>query len=126
MTLQEAIVSLVKEACGKLQLENIPRVILKKTDNQHLNEILAPTAYYSPDEKLIALYITNRHPKDILRSLAHELIHYKQDERGDLTNIKTKPGYAQESEYMRDLEKEAYLEGNMMFRDWEDKIKYNG
>jgi hypothetical protein len=126
MTLQEAIVSLVKEACGKLHLKSIPRVILEKTESQYLNEILTPTAYYSPSEKLIVLYVTNRHPKDILRSLAHELIHYKQDERGDLTNIQTQPGYAQEDGHMRNLEKEAYLEGNMMFRDWEDKIKYNG
>lgn len=123
MTLQEAIKSLMKEACGKLHLESIPRVILREEKN-HLNEVLCPTAYYSPDEKLIVLYKTGRHPKDVLRSLAHELIHHKQNERGDLINISTKPGYAQEDDHLRNLEKEAYLEGNMMFRDWEDKIKY--
>ena len=31
-----------------------------------------------PDTKIIYLSIVNRHPIDILRSLSHEVIHYKQ------------------------------------------------
>jgi hypothetical protein len=31
-----------------------------------------------PDTKVIYLSIVNRHPIDILRSLAHEVVHYKQ------------------------------------------------
>ena len=34
-------------------------------------------------------------------------------------------GYAQENEFLREMEKEAYLEGNMCFRDWEDGYKQN-
>ena len=37
----------------------------------------------------------------------------------------TVPGYAQSDKHLRGLEKEAYLVGNMCFRDWEDKYKAN-
>ena len=32
-------------------------------------------------------------------------------------------GYAQNDEHLRNMEKEAYLQGNMCFRDWEDGYK---
>lgn len=31
--------------------------------------------------------------------------------------------YAQDDEHMRNMEKEAYLKGNLLFRDWEDFYK---
>ena len=72
----------------------------------------------------IVLYITNRHPKDICRSFAHELIHHHQNERGDLDmGNATSPTYAQDDPHMRKMEMEAYLKGNMLFRDWEDGYK---
>ena len=37
----------------------------------------------------------------------------------------TTPGYAQNDSHLRQLEQEAYLEGNMCFRDWEDTYKAN-
>ena len=37
--------------------------------------------------------------------------------------MQTGPGYAQEDGHLRELELEAYREGNMMFRDWEDGYK---
>jgi hypothetical protein len=33
------------------------------------------------------------------------------------------PTYAQDDEHMRNMEKEAYLKGNLLFRDWEDFYK---
>ena len=30
-----------------------------------------------------------------------------------------------QSKYLQEIEKEAYLKGNMMFRTWEDSIKNN-
>ena len=35
----------------------------------------------------------------------------------------TNEGYAQNDEHLRNMEKEAYLDGNMNFRDWEDEFK---
>ena len=40
---------------------------------QMTNGILTPTGHYDPAAKMIVLYLANRHPKDILRSFAHEM-----------------------------------------------------
>lgn len=43
-------------------------------------------AYYNPAKKIAAVYCNERHTLDIFRSLAHELVHYKQDINGELTD----------------------------------------
>lgn len=123
MDLNEAIKSLVKEMHNQIGFKSLPTVKLRK-DEENGQKLLGKTAFYSPHENLIVIYVTNRHPKDVLRSLAHELIHHHQNERGDLGQNSTTPGYAQEDGHMRNMEKEAYLKGNMCFRDWEDNLKY--
>ena len=95
------------------------------TDKSNANSMLGTTAHYQPDKKIVTVFISNRHPKDALRSLAHELVHHAQNCRGDLQNVKTEEGYAQTDPHMRKMEEEAYLTGNMMFRDWEDTCKAN-
>ena len=35
-------------------------------------------------------------------------------------------GYAQDDEHLREMEREAYECGNMIFRDWEDNLKSKG
>ena len=40
---------------------------------------------YVPDENLLAVALSNRHPVDILRTVAHELVHFKQNMNGELT-----------------------------------------
>ena len=72
----------------------------------------------------ISIYVSGRHIKDVLRSVAHEIVHHLQNERGDFDRpMQTGPGYAQEDGHLRGMEEEAYREGNMMFRDWEDGYK---
>ena len=39
---------------------------------------------YSPDDNMLAVALSNRHPVDILRTVAHELVHYKQNMNGEL------------------------------------------
>ena len=93
------------------------------TDSNNANNMLGYTAHYQPDKRIVTVYISNRHPKDVLRSLSHELVHHAQNCRGDLQSAKTEEGYAQNDPHMRKMEEEAYLQGNMMFRDWEDSCK---
>ena len=38
-------------------------------------------------------------------------------------DMETTPGYAQSNPKLRKMEAEAYLLGNMLFRDWEDGKK---
>ena len=101
-----------------------PKLVLKN-DIENAQQIFGRTAYYDPNNSLIVVFITNRHPKDILRSFCHELIHHVQNERGDLiTGDTLSPTYAQDDEHMRKMEMEAYLKGNLLLRDFEDNFKY--
>ena len=107
----------------RYKLQNKPSIVFAQ-DEQNSLKPLGKTAHYDPAEQSITVYTTGRHMKDCLRSLAHELVHHLQNERGDLMGMgPTRPGYAQEDGHMREMEREAYEKGNMCFRDWEDGRK---
>jgi hypothetical protein len=124
MDLKTALYELYLEGKQLYNIQNEPGVELH-TDEENAKNIFGRTAYYDPQNQLIVLYVSGRHPKDILRSFAHELIHHIQNERGDLdmSTVGNDPQYAQNDTHLRKMEMEAYLKGNMMFRDWEDKTK---
>jgi hypothetical protein len=124
MDLKTALYELYLEGKQLYNIQNEPGVELH-TDEGNAKNIFGRTAYYDPQNQLIVLYVSGRHPKDILRSFAHELIHHIQNERGDLdmSTVGNDPQYAQNNTHLRKMEMEAYLKGNMMFRDWEDKTK---
>ncbi len=103
-----------------------PATIVYQSDPKNAQNPLGTTAHYEPGNHTVTLYVDGRHPKDLLRSLAHELVHHAQNCRGDLTPAKmgeTGPGYAQSNSYMRGMETEAYEKGNLCMRDWEDQYK---
>ena len=94
------------------------------SDTENASKPLGKTAYYDPQSMSVTIYTDNRHTKDILRSLAHELVHHTQNENGMLNDSGYHgQGYAQKNKDLRNSEKEAYLKGNMCFRDWEDGLK---
>lgn len=92
-------------------------------DKENSTKPLGKTAYYDPEALSITIFTTGRLFKDVLRSLGHELIHHKQHCNEPFENENTSEGYAQKNSKMREKEKEAYLLGNMLFRDWEDNYK---
>ena len=120
--LQPLIDKFLPFAQKKMGFSKPPRLFIRGDEENACNP-LGKTAFYDADNQSITLYVTKRHPKDVLRSLSHELVHHTQHCRGDLNNISTSPGYAQSDEHMREMEREAYELGNMCFRDWEDGIK---
>jgi hypothetical protein len=95
------------------------------SDMDNSKNTFGRTAYYDPSSMEIVIYTDNRHPKDMLRSFSHELVHHAQNCRGDFDReIETDEGYAQRDPYMREKEAEAYLIGNgFMVRDYEDSLK---
>jgi len=96
------------------------------SDPQNAKNPLGKTAYYNPGTMEVTVFIDNRHVKDILRSMAHELVHHTQNCRGEFEGgTHTGPGYAQEDGHMRKMEEEAYLKGQMTLRDFEDNLKEN-
>lgn len=102
-------------------------VVVISTDSSYVNDIFGKTAWYSPEDKTITLITEGRHHKDCLRSFAHELVHHAQNIRGDMSEeyleSLSDPEYTQNNKHLRKLEEEAYLRGNILFRDWEDSIK---
>ena len=103
---------------------NKPVSINFLSDPENAKNPLGKTAYYDPNDMKIVVFVDKRHLKDIMRSLAHELVHHTQNCRGDLEGDNyTGPGYAQKDKHMRKMEGEAYLHGNLCFRDWEDSLK---
>ena len=111
-------------AKNALGFEHPVRVIMRH-DAENAEQSLGKTAYYDPENKLIVLYVTNRHPKDILRSFSHELVHHAQNCRGDLDDMTTQGHYAKDGKG-REIEEEAYLQGNLNLRDYEDQLKFKG
>lgn len=96
----------------------LPNIKLNKSED---DTFFRPTAHYLPEEQELTLYVGGRHPKDIMRSFCHEMIHHKQNLEGRLSEVST--SNVNEDDKLEELEKEAYLEGNMAFRKWEDSIK---
>lgn len=119
---KQALASLTKYMIDQgLDINPLPKLYIINNDTQNAQNILGRTAYYNPQDKSITLYTLDRHPKDVLRSYAHEMIHRIQDNEGRLNNINTTN--TNEDSNLEELEKEAYLNGNMIFRNWEDSIK---
>ena len=94
------------------------------SDPSNQSNVLGKTAYYDPSSLEIHIFTDGRHPKDMLRSIAHELIHHQQNLEGRL-NVGgyMGEGYYLQNEKMRALEQEAMLEGNATLREYEDTIK---
>lgn len=109
----------------RYKVNQMPQIVFKD-DEENSKNVLGRTGQYDPHQQIVTIFTTGRHGKDVLRSLAHELIHHLQNERGDLENMNsTEPGYAQNDSHMRNMEREAYEQGNLCLRDWEDHIKTN-
>jgi hypothetical protein len=99
----------------------LPRIKVISDDKENASHLLGKTAYYNPADKSITLYTFGRHPKDVLRSFAHEMVHHEQNLNGTLGKVSTTN--TNEDGHLEELEKEAYQKGNIMFRNWEDSIK---
>jgi len=104
----------------KMNITPLPEIKIKR-DLVEASDFFGRTAYYDPNIKEIVLYTEGRHPKDVMRSFTHEMIHHIQNLEGRLSEIQTSDTNADDN--LLELEKEAYLNGNITFRNWEDKVK---
>ena len=105
-------------------IEPLPSVQFVGDDVSNAEEFLGKTAYYDPQEKMIVLYTYGRHPKDIVRSYAHEMIHHMQNLENRLGDVSTTNTL--EDDHVNNLEKEANLVGTMTFREWTDGLQEDG
>jgi hypothetical protein len=65
----------------------------------HIHDDVQPTfGKYENGEHVLYVALMNRHPNDILRTLAHELTHYKQDTEHELEADSGRTGSPQENQ----------------------------
>ena len=103
-----------------MALNPLPRIQMVHDDIDNGMDVFGKTAYFVPATNDIVLFTYGRHPKDILRSYAHELVHVHQHNEDRLHDIKTDNVNA--DKHLENLEREAYETGNIMFRSWTNKI----
>ena len=103
-----------------MNITPLPEVKIRR-DTSESSNFFGRTAYYDPNINEIVLYVEGRHPKDVMRSFTHEMVHHMQNIEGRLGDVQT--SNTNESDALLELEKEAYLTGNITFRNWEDSIK---
>ena len=102
-------------------IEPLPKVEFVDGDSENAKDFFGKTAYYDPNTQTIVLYTEGRHPKDIVRSFSHEMVHHTQfleDRLGDVQTTNTT-----EDDNLDKIEQEANLVGTMTFRNWTDSIK---
>jgi hypothetical protein len=118
---KQKIKALTKHMLDKgMNIVPLPKVIFKHGDEENAKQFLGKTAYYDPEAMEIVLYTEGRHPKDIVRSFSHEMIHHIQNLEGRLGNVATTNTL--EDDHLDKIEQEANLNGTMTFRNWTDSL----
>jgi phosphopantetheine adenylyltransferase len=103
-----------------MNIRPLPKVKFVEDDIENAKDFFGKTAYYNPNQRVIVLYTMDRHPKDIMRSFAHEMIHHIQNLEDRLNGISTQN--TNEEGDLPEIEREAYEKGNMTFRNWTDTL----
>ena len=97
-----------------------PKIVL---DNTSPDGVFSPTGYFDPNIDGIRLFVKDRFCKDVLRTFAHELIHWKQRVDGRLEDGAYDSDKIIEDKKLIKLEAEAYLKGNIGFRSWTETMQ---
>lgn len=105
LTLMDGFRELLPLAVKHLNLPKIPKIHLNKEQS---GTHQASFGGYDSGTDDIHLTISNRHPVDVLRTLAHELVHYRQKLNGELVDDSWKTG--------SDAENEANAEAGVIMR----------
>jgi hypothetical protein len=84
MLLEEKLDDFVQFACDHLKLQDTPKIELVQVRDGNMT-----TANYCPNTKNIKVYAKGRALFDVARSLAHELVHHKQNVNGEELNGET-------------------------------------
>jgi len=82
-------------AMRELDLKKLPKMVFEK----NIEDSSQPTfGQYVNNEKTLYVALSNRHPVDILRTIAHELVHYWQDIHDMLDHDSGKTGSPEENQ----------------------------
>jgi len=99
----------IKYACKDLGIQKLPSRLTLSYDTDAAREKRS-FGYFDPNNNQIWVYVKNRNMADILRTLAHELVHRKQDEDGRIDYESGETG--------SDIENEANAQAGVLLRDY--------
>lgn len=132
---KKLIKEFIKFASNELKINNPPQNIVFSYD---INKVKENQTFgtFEPNKNKIWLYVRNRNLADVLRTLAHEMTHYKQNEENKLntnsgatgSNIENEAN-AKAGELLRNFGKENQniyenkIYGNYLFGDKESGVK---
>ena len=108
------------------QIDPLPevKIISESEQKNDVSDILISTGGYEPNTKTVILYIDNRHIKDILRSYCHEMVHHNQNlDNEDYLKRVYKNVDLKDSPELEEIESEAFLKGNLLFRKFTEQFK---
>lgn len=71
------LLEFIRFAAEDLELKKLPKFDFKFDTQRSLEH--KSFGGYAPSEKHITITVVNRHVMDVCRTLAHELVHFKQD-----------------------------------------------
>ena len=75
--------SFVEFASKHLGIESLPKISLHKAGEEDQSSF----GGYRPGSRSISVHTKSRHPMDIFRTVAHELVHHRQNEQGQLEDV---------------------------------------
>ena len=100
------IAEFVKYAVNELKIKTLPTVKFSYDTNESQSK--GTFGYFDPNANHIWIYIKNRNTADILRTLAHELVHHKQGEDNRLKQGSGETG--------SEIENEANAQAGVLLR----------
>jgi hypothetical protein len=111
LTLIDAMRDFLPIAIKHLKLKSLPKIELER----NLYHTHVPTfGRFVNEEQTIYLDIENRHPVDIIRTLAHELVHFDQGQEHELSSGSWHTGSP--------IEDEANAEAGVMMRIFDEQF----
>ena len=108
LTLIDALRDFLPIAIAHLELDHIPKIKLVKSLND------TTFGHFNSNEQVIYAVVANRNPVDILRTIAHEMTHYKQGQEHQLHHDSGETGST--------VEDEANAEGGVIMREFNEQF----
>ena len=105
-----------------LKIDPLPEI---KLDGSEQDGLFIKTGYYSPEEKKVVAFTYGRALKDVMRTIAHEFIHHMQNLENPNKDWSS-GGDLEDDRKLRGIEGEAFLLGNILFREWTEQMKKVG
>ena len=111
LTLIDALRDFLPIAIKHLKLDHVPKIKLVK----ELTDTHVPTfGRFENETRIITVVIDKRQPVDIIRTLAHEMVHYAQGQEHQLASGSWHTGSPEENQ--------AHFEAGIMMREFDKQF----